>query len=200
MRPTRELPPHYRRVGGVDLSRQVRLGVVLTLLALLVFAVVSVVLGAVVGAFRDRLPAAGLDLVQLLGVVIVVLLVHEAVHGVCFWMVTRERPRFGLHPLYAYAAAPGWYIPRAPYLVVGVAPLVLLSVVGMLVLLLADNPVVVAVFAAGVSLNAAGSIGDLAIVALVLRHPADTLVLDTGPGVELYGPDVGESLADSRAD
>ncbi len=60
----------------------------------------------------------GVPLAYLLGVLIVTLVLHELVHGLCFWSFTRDRPRFGWKLIYAYAAAPGWYLPRGRYLTV----------------------------------------------------------------------------------
>jgi hypothetical protein len=189
MRPTRELPPGYARAGGMDLARQRLLAVVLTLIAFLLFGVLIALLGAVVSSLRPTATRGdtGVDLVAASALVIIVLLVHEAIHGVFFWVVTGERPRYGIRALYAYAAAPDWYIPRDRFLLVGVAPLGLVSLVGAALLLVAQG-YLLSLVALGVALNAAGSIGDLAIVALVLRQPADTLVRDAGPAVTFFRP------------
>ena len=52
----------------------------------------------------------------------VVVLAHEAVHGLGFWAITRRRPVFGFRGLYAFAGAPGWYIPCGQYALVGRRP------------------------------------------------------------------------------
>src|SRR6266699_209791 len=72
----------------------------------------------------------------------VVLILHELTHGLFFWLFTKSRPAFGFKGWYAYAAAPGWYLPRAQFLVVVGAPLTLLSLLGEALLLLVPWAVV----------------------------------------------------------
>lgn len=110
---------------------------------------------------------------------------HEAAHGLCFWLFTRDRPRFAYNVFYAYAAAPDWYIPRNPYLIVGLAPLVLLSLVGVGLLPLVPQPSV-PLLVAFLVLNAAGAVGDLAIICWLLFQPSNLLARDTGDAITLY--------------
>ena len=70
------------------------------------------------------------DLLLLLLAVPVVILLHELVHGLFFWVFTRHRPRFGVKALYAYAAAPDWFIPRGTFIWVALSPLVTISLLG----------------------------------------------------------------------
>src|SRR5262249_59765578 len=66
------------------------------------------------GAFTFTLSGAWIGAVLLACVLVPV--VHEATHGVVFWALTRERPRFAFKVLYAYAVAPDWFLPSGPYL------------------------------------------------------------------------------------
>ncbi len=126
----------------------------------------------------------------ILGIVVAfisVLLLHELVHGACFWLITRSRPRFGLQLAYAYAAAPDWFIPRDPYLIVGLAPIILISLLG--VALLPWLPAVLSppwIFALAV--NASGSVGDVYIIGWLLARPASALVNDHGDCIHIYLP------------
>jgi hypothetical protein len=128
-------------------------------------------------------PSVGL--VEFLVVTVGVVVVHEALHGACFRLLTGATPRFGLHLLYAYASAPGWYVPRSYYIAVGLAPLVVIGAIGLALLLLLEGTAVTLAGLA-VAVNSGGSVGDLAIVALVFREPPDSLVLDTGPAVTVF--------------
>jgi hypothetical protein len=121
------------------------------------------------------------------------LVLHEAAHAVAF-LVLGARPRFGAKwstrfgPV-LYASAPGSYLGRSGYVVVGLAP-----VLGLTVLLLA----VIAVAPAGglvgsaaflaVILSVGGSAGDVTIVREVLSYPADARFEDTADGFTVYGP------------
>jgi hypothetical protein len=115
----------------------------------------------------------------------VLILVHELVHGIFFWIFTHHRPSFGLRGWYAFASAPGWYIPRPRYLVIGLAPLVFLSVLGMLLLAVLPAPAVVLTLFA-VTLNAASSVGDLWICIRLIFQRGPIAVEDLGDGMSFY--------------
>ncbi len=121
---------------------------------------------------------------NLLGMVVTIGL-HELVHALFFWLHTRARPVIGLRRFYAFAAAPGWYLPRGHYVLVGLAPLVLLTLLGYLALLLAP-PVAAMPLLFGIATNAAGSVGDIAVVLWLWRKPDSALVEDVGDAINLY--------------
>jgi len=128
----------------------------------------------------------------LIGLCILVFSLHEAIHGAFFWLLTRERPRFGfkIRSLSLYAAAPDWFLTRNQHLIVGLAPLVLITAAGLaLALLLPPGGSLAAVGA--VVINASGAAGDLIVVIWLLTKSPDTLVRDTGDAFTLYQPALG---------
>ncbi len=120
------------------------------------------------------------------------ILLHELVHGFFFWRFTGERPVFGGNLLAAYAGAPDWYLPRSYHAVVGLAPLVILSVVGM-GLLLVVPPALILPIVLGMSANAGGAFGDVWVAFMELREPPTTLVQDTGLRIAFYRRSPGSS-------
>jgi hypothetical protein len=107
------------------------------------------------------------------------LVFHELVHGTFFWLFTRERPRFALKSGYAFAAAPDWYLPRSQYVMVGLSPLLVISVLCIiLAAFLPARQISYLLFIA--TFNAAGALGDMIVVAWVLRQPTSTFVMDHG--------------------
>jgi hypothetical protein len=120
----------------------------------------------------------------LLGVVLSIVL-HELVHGAFFWFFSRSRPRFGFRGGYAYAAAPGWFFPRRQYLVIGLAPFIILSVVGMIVVIFVPLKMLAVTLAAMIA-NASGSVGDLWIVFKVIRERRNIVIEDLGDGMNFY--------------
>ncbi len=123
--------------------------------------------------------------IGLFGTFAVLIVVHELIHGVFFWIFTRQRPSFGLRGWYAFASAPGWYFPRRQYLVIGLAPFAVLSVLGLL--LLAVLPVgAVALTLFAVTLNAASSVGDLWVCLRLTLHRGSIAVEDVGDGMYFY--------------
>lgn len=113
---------------------------------------------------------------------------HELVHGLFYWHFSGRRPTLGIAWVGVYVAAPsGVYFPRNQCLIAGIAPLVLLTAVGLL--LLPIVPVfVVSILVVFVAFNAAGAAGDLLLVARLLSFSPKTLVQDMGTTVVVYGP------------
>lgn len=193
MQSIQQLPPGYAHQGTIDLSENVKLAVLLNVFAIALLLVFTRLMTEYIGWFHPAWSlAAALDntlraLLAFAAVLVVMPIVHEAVHGVFFWWFTRSRPRFGATALYAYAGAPDWYIPRRPYLVVGLAPFVVITAV-----CLALIPVVPSgwVFPLGLLavLNASGCVGDFAVVIWILRHSQQVLVQDTGDTMSIFEP------------
>ena len=46
---------------------------------------------------------------------------HEAVHGVCMWMISRVKPSFGITLMYAYAGSKVYFAKRA-YVLIALMP------------------------------------------------------------------------------
>jgi len=190
---TKTLPDGYNQTGEIDLSKNKRLSILLSLAAILLFVPSCVGVVLLAGWARPELTGPrtfSLGIAAIAGLfvsVVFMLLIHELMHGLFFWMFTRSKPVFALRPLYAYAAAPDWFIPARQYWIVGLAPLVLIDVLGLLLIFVA-SPGWVMVLAFVVALNTAGSVGDLYIVARLLRLSSGGLVKDTGDRISFYEP------------
>ena len=117
--------------------------------------------------------------------VIAVTILHELVHGAFFWIITRQLPGFGFRGAYAFAAAPKWFIPRGAYFWIGAAPLLLLSIIGIICI-----PIIPAQFLFSwlfcLLANASGSVGDVYILADLIRQPARAMVQDRGDRISIY--------------
>ena len=191
MRPTQTLPPGYTPCFTLDLSRNMRLVLLLNLVAILLFGVFGWLFFSLAAAILppDRL-ASGLKAtwITLLACLLaygLMLVLHELIHGAFFWLFSGRRPHFGFKGAYAYAAAPDWYFPRRQYLVVGISPLLTLSLLG--VALLPILPAVALLpWLVALAGNAAGAIGDALIVGWLLFQPDPLLIQDHGDAVTAY--------------
>lgn len=196
MQATRTLPPGFDLLGSISLNGNRRLLILLNLLGIpwaILCAVFFIVMGSVLDGLRFSgsvtltLPGLLLGLLALTLTFIVTLILHEVTHGLFFWLFTRARPRFGFKGAYAYAAAPGWYIPRPLFLLIGLAPLVILSALGLFILPFVPFPgsllLLFALFT-----NAVGAIGDLYMIARLLTVPRRALIEDVGEGIRWFAP------------
>jgi hypothetical protein len=194
MNPTKTLPKTYTLAWQVDMKKDARLNWTLQIVGLLWFVVATWALWQIVAILRPdyhieiKFETAGgmlLLFATVLLVIFITLIVHELVHGLFFWLFTKEKPVFGLGPGYAYAAAPDWFFPKYKYLVIGLSPLILLTVVG-----LASIPVVpaawVGIIFLAIVFNAGGAVGDLYICFRIGGERWNIRVRDTGDGFEIY--------------
>ncbi len=136
-----------------------------------------------------QLPLFSQFIMLILGVIVITVL-HELVHGIFFWIITRQIPRFGFRGAYAFAAAPEWYIARGAYLWIGIAPLVVITVIGIICI-----PLIPAAFLFTwlfcLLTNASGAIGDIYVVAYLLSQPASALIQDHGDMISIYSGTAG---------
>ena len=134
-------------------------------------------------------PAVGINyLLILLAAIVIMLVAHEMVHGLAM-AAFGARPRFGVlwQAMMAYTTAPGYAFRRNEYVVVITSPLVVLSLLALMGVLLVDPPAAV-LLAAAATLNAAGAVGDLWILSVVLRYPSPAYVVDERDGMRIFLP------------
>jgi hypothetical protein len=122
---------------------------------------------------------------ELLIVFALMVVLHEGLHGLCFWAFTGERPKFAFKVYYASAAAPGWFFPRGLYLVTALAPLVGITLICLA--MLAWMPVAFAVPAFLLLVfNTSGAVGDIWVALRLFFLPSSTYIKDDGDRIEFY--------------
>lgn len=137
-------------------------------------------------SFEFDLDLAGMitGVVGLVLVVIGVTVVHEVIHGLA-GQLQGARPAFGVGPGFAYTT---FFEPinKAGFMVIGISPLIVISIacvaIALLVPSLAGWMVVTAVF------NATGAIGDLWMVWRIARSPRSAKFQDLADGFMVYEP------------
>jgi len=209
------LPSNYRRQATLDLSksRKAVVGAIVSGIVLLIAvgwllvqfthflrptALEGIRFRDVLTITPDGKPSIVLPfqlIVDAIVALVLVMLIHELVHGIFFWRFAGQRPTFGIKGLYVYAAAPSEvYFPRNQYLIVGIAPLVLLTLVGLLLMVIVPV-VVVPILILFIAFNAAGAASDLVMAVWLLSYSPDTFMQDSGTSVIVYGPEKSERAA-----
>jgi hypothetical protein len=116
---------------------------------------------------------------------------HEGTHAVLLWALTGEWPGavslVSKEDTYAYAAAPAWYLPRNRYLLVGLVPLVGLSLLLLVLARLVPAPLLGWLLAT-LMRNARGSQADLYVAWELIRRPAVCYLNDTGEVFTFWEP------------
>lgn len=198
-----ESPPEgYVEKAVIDLTGEQRMKFLAVLLGVVLVVATSVAMARIVDAVRPGVLDLGLaeyqegrivgsfdlgSLLSYLAVLVLVLVLHELLHGVAFWGVSGKAPTVGLKGVFVYVSAPSSvYFQRDRYLWVGVAPLISLTLVGVLLVPFLP-PSLLLLDVLFVALNAGGSAGDLVMVLVLLRYPSSSLIRDVGSGMAIYG-------------
>jgi hypothetical protein len=197
MHATKILPSNYHHQRTLDLSGS-RIVLWLNLAAIPLLFIFGWLFGRAMVLLRSTNPFpngawglfttfSGLGLIVLLLSILFMLVFHELVHGIFFWIFTRERPRFAFKGGYAFAAAPEWYLPNSQYIIVGLSPLVVISILSILTVAFVPSSVVpYLLFIA--TFNAAGALGDMIVVGWVLKQSNTILVKDQGDKFSSFAP------------
>jgi hypothetical protein len=191
------LPTGYTQTTEFNLRNNTRMVLILNGIGFLLF-IGSVILlpfyiqlvrpgdaSALMSFEISSLSQAGLILLFLAIDFILLIFLHEGVHGFCFWCISRKRPVFNIGPGYAYAAAPDVFITKKPYLVTAISPLVVLTLIGIVLIPFIPQGLVFHVGLITV-LNIAGAVGDLWVVGMLLGKPDTLLVQDCGDRVVVF--------------
>ena len=195
----RTLPEGYDHSRTLDLIKDRKLLLILSAASFGLFLVSWVGLAWLLQLLRPDLALDGvsfefslsgvggilLPLLVMLGVIFVMVVLHEAIHGVFFWLFTGGRVKFAFKGAYAYAAAPDWFLHKRPYMLVSMAPLVLITVFGMVALWWAP-PGWIAPLLLLIAMNASGAVGDIYVFILLTKMPEDALVQDFGEQMMLF--------------
>ncbi|MCZ7540925.1 MAG: DUF3267 domain-containing protein [Anaerolineae bacterium] len=188
--PITALPPGYREAYAARVSQRRAWPplLALTLAALLISG--GVLFGAlaayhavgaplVIGALPDSVP-------RLLGYALVlgVLPLHEWVHGRMIGHYGHS-PRYGLKWYALYTTADSAYFRRDEYLRVLLAPLVIITLGGVIVLPFVPWELA-SWIALAVVVNASGAGGDLWMAIIARRYDAAALIRDEADGMRVY--------------
>lgn len=192
--PTKTLPSNYIFADSISLKKPGNLAAMVVwsfILFLLPLLLIYLVLRREIsGSFRFAQDTP-IDFVLILGglilVTVLMIILHEALHGLVFWLTTHERPKFAFKGYYASACAEGWYLPRKPYLIATLLPLVAITLVGLL-LLPVLSPQLRYLMILMIVFNSSGCAGDVVVALRLLRLHKDTLSLDKGDEVTFFKP------------
>lgn len=190
LKPTKTLPPEFIPTKQLDLTKNRRALWFLNLAAILSFFLYGWFFTSLAGILRTDMAQIQTvsypPFLQILITFILVLVLHELIHGLFFSLFTGAAPKLGFRGLYAFAGAPDWYLPRGQYLVVSLTPFVIISLAGLLALAFVPLSLVSLILFL-ITLNAAGASGDLYVSGWLIREQTPILVNDTGEIFTLYG-------------
>jgi len=197
MRATKTLPADYQHQKMLDLSSsRVMLWLNIAAIPMLfffgwLFSQVMILINPVnpfpQGTWGIITAFTGLQIIALPISILIMLVFHEMVHGIFFWIFTHERPKFAFKGIYAYAAAPGWFLPKGQYVVVGLAPLIVISLLAIFLSPIVSQNIIPYLFFIAI-FNAAGALGDMVVVYWVISQANKPLIQDQGDKFLAFWP------------
>jgi hypothetical protein len=141
-------------------------------------------------AWFPQIAASTFEVPWLIGVVLAIVLVlplHELIHGIAI-QLTGHKPRYGmkLSSGVLYATAEGALFRKGEYIIVALAPLVVISLLAMGLMIVVPPGISFYVSLAAV-MNAGGAVGDLWFVWVLRRFTAGVLIRDEADGFTVFG-------------
>lgn len=177
----------YWRVTGKP-TRVILLQIV-AFISLVIFGFVFFRLAVSLGKLPTQI-AFGLSEIGavLLGVLLAMGL-HELTHGLTMQLFG-AKPKYGIlwKGLMLYATSPGYAYPRNNFIVIALAPLVVISTLVIIGMWLLQGTLLVPLLALCGIFNASGAVGDMWMTMIVLRYPATAYVMDERDGLRIFLP------------
>ena len=185
------LPPGYELYEVIDFSKDPKLQKRIAVCGLAITAamIAAALPGHSLKAAVSMLPVQIVVavLAMLVGM-LVYLLLHEGVHGLCIKYFTGVPAQYGfeLKAGLAYAGS-RFFFTKTAYIIIALAPVAVWGLV--LTLLLRDVPEQYWWYLYGIQiLNVSGAVGDLFVTYRICTMPKDVLVFDEGANMKFFAP------------
>lgn len=183
-----ELPHGYTAGPTIDLQRNVKLAILINVVALVIAIAMLVPAVLLVSPFEtfpiDNLGDGLLRMLVLLVGMVVYMVLHELVHGIFMKHYSGLKPHYGFTGLYAYAGSTGYFC-RSHYITIALAPVVVWGIVLVVLNFLVPAHWFYVVFILQV-INISGAAGDFYVTAKFLKLPQDILIFDSGVAMQVY--------------
>lgn len=189
MKAVQNLPGSYKEIFTIDLQKNKKI-------ALLINAMAVIIAMALILPMHFYIPVSTLfDMEQGIGIyvarfvcllvfVFAYMLLHELVHGITMKFFGTKKVKYGFTGLYAFAGSDDYYDKRS-YIVIALAPIVVLGVVlAVLTAVVPDDWFWVVYFIQ--VFNISGAAGDIYVTAKFSKFPKDILVRDSGISMTVY--------------
>jgi hypothetical protein len=168
-----------------NLSRIVLLNA-LSIVSLIIFGLPFLAFAIIFGKLPSSVSFDLLGMTVLLVSIIFTLFLHEAVHAVLM-KIFGATPIFGfIFPIAIYTTSPGFAYKRNDYLLIALAPLLVISMLYFLLTLIFSGSSLIFIFLICAAINASGAVGDLWISKIVLGYSKKAYILDEKDGVRVF--------------
>lgn len=126
---------------------------------------------------------------------LVIIIIHEWIHGFFFHRYSHTKVKYQFHGWAFSASTPGYLYLKANYLIVGLAPAVILNTLLLLLSIFLPSPYNLLSYLVLI-LHFSGCVGDFYVTSVLMKYPKDTYVEDTGVGMKFYVKSENEVIID----
>jgi hypothetical protein len=188
------LPNDYQQGLYLKVTEKRSRVITLNILAVPLFVIFGVIFSSLAVSL-GKLPSEGefkfgLSDISLVFVgVLLTFVLHELTHGL-FMRIFGARPKYGIlwKGMMFYATSPGYTYRRNNYVVIALAPFVVISILIVLGMWLLQGTLWVALLGICGVINASGAIGDMWMTMIVLRYATTAYVMDERDGIRVFLP------------
>lgn len=113
----------------------------------------------------------------------VILIIHELIHGLFFWLFSRKKVTFGFKQGLAYASCPGFLFSKTQFFITLSSPFIVITALLLILQLSLFHPIVMLFL---LSWHASACAGDFYMIKLIRKAPANIRVEDTASGIDLW--------------
>lgn len=183
-----EVPNGYEIYRTINLTKDKKAAFIANALSIIII-IVLIILGSVIMRIFDlfnNIKIEPIDILLLLGATILYIVLHEAVHGICFRIFSGKWGNFGYKMIYFYAGSKAFYKKRE-YLIIGLAPIILFGILFLLLNILLP-PSKFLFFYILQMINLSGAAGDIYVAFVIRKLPKEAIFRDHGVSFEIYLP------------
>lgn len=122
----------------------------------------------------------------LLGVIIggtIILIIHELIHGLFFWLFSRKKVTFGFKQGLAYATCPGFLFSKTQFFITLASPFIIITAILLILQFSFFHPMVMLFL---ISWHASACTGDFYMLKIIGKASANVLIEDTASGIDLW--------------
>lgn len=185
-----QLPEGYELDYSLDLNENKKLFIKINLLAVLLLVPLVILFFLIIAytskeVFNNSMESeSGKYLYFLIGVVLYII-IHELIHALFFRFASKGKLKFTFNLKMASASIPDAFFYKKPYLMAGLAPAVIMSVIFIVLLILTDGTDFFLVYMLFL-IHVCGCIGDFYVSWKLRKYPEDTLIQDYGMGMRFF--------------
>ena len=111
----------------------------------------------------------------ILGVIIggfFILIIHELIHGLFFWLFSRKKVKFGFKQGLAYATCPGFLFSKLQFFITLSSPFIVITAILLMLQFSLFHPMVILFL---ISWHASACAGDFYMIKIILKAPSKYL-------------------------